>query len=141
VNERERAECELLRSLSSEAAADWLMSTYPIETPEWGLAMKLLPHRSWKKKEQVRLARYYLQRLPYASAVVYRAFSAFMSVPALVRVVRERLPLSAAHGDLLLYYLEPVLREKARSQADIALVNELLAELSDATGRSGSGAR
>lgn len=126
MNAHERAEGQHLRSLSSKAAADWLMSTYPISSQRWGHAISLITHRSWQRREQFSLARYYLQKLPYANERIYEVFCSFMSISVFIGVIKEQLPLSEPDGSLLRYHLGSVLRAKAQRPADIAFVSEFL---------------
>ena len=62
MNHRQRQECERLRAFSSEEAADYLLSNYGVESPNYGEAFVLLSHRSWKRSDQVRLARQTYQK-------------------------------------------------------------------------------
>lgn len=115
MDQRQRDICAHLRALSSTEAASWLMEHYPTSGDRWGEALLVMPHRSWKKQDQIRLARYYLSRIPYASARGYEAFASFMSLASLTAVLQDCIPESADTKDLLLYHLPPVLRRKPRS--------------------------
>lgn len=105
------------------------MERYPTSDGLWGEAVLVTPHRSWEKRDQIRLARYYLSRIPFASARPYEAFASFMSVASLTTVLQEFVPVSADRHDLLLYHLSPVLHRKARSDKDRAIVRNFLNSL------------
>lgn len=69
-----------LGKMSSRYAADWLVLTHPIGIADYGNAIALITRRPWKRSDQIRLARHYLGKLPFASARVYEAFLSFMSI-------------------------------------------------------------
>jgi hypothetical protein len=130
MDQRLRQLSESLRAMRSEEAATWLMETYKIDDPTWGDAIVLLPHRSWAKADQLKLARYYLQRLPYASERPYKAFASFMSFSSLVTVLREYVPRVAPDRlSLLHHHLAPLLEQHAKNDGDLAVSRELLAEI------------
>ena len=58
-----------LGEMSSKHAADWLVLTYPVGSAGYGSAIALITHRSWKRSDQIRLAKHYLSKLPFASVV------------------------------------------------------------------------
>ena len=118
-----------LRAMESGQAASWLMSAYPVSSPEYGDVFQLLKARSWKRADQLRLARYYLQKIPFANAKPYEAFVAFMSLKLFISVLREFLPKPKADVDLLVYYLKSVLEKAAKTSDDRAAVNALLGDL------------
>ncbi|QVM93258.1 hypothetical protein JYG34_09685 [Pseudomonas entomophila] len=125
----QRSQRRQLAQMSSAQAADWLLSTYPIESPDWGEGLFLIPHRSWKKSDQLRLARHYLQKVPYASQRGYQVFASFMSVASLLGCIREQLPLNHPDLELLLYHLQPTLAAMAKHGKDAERVAEFLGEL------------
>lgn len=130
MNERMHSLCEQLRAMRSDEAATWLMETYDVEGDAYGEAFSLIPHRSWKRADQLRLARYYLQRIPFASARPYEAFAAFMSIRALVDVIVECLPHIRPNGiSLLRYHLGPLIEKRARTPRDVLAGKELWAKL------------
>ena len=130
MNEAQRAMCRHLAAMSSSDAATWLMETFPLEREGWGEALVLMPHRSWKRADQLRLARYYLSRIPFAGPRGYEAFLSFMSVPRMLAVLKEHLPADPDRRSLLAYYLGPLLaRRTAGSAADSAAAQEFLAQL------------
>lgn len=126
-----RAKCLELRKMSSNQAAEWLIENYPMEYSGYGEALQLLPHRSWKRADQIRLARYYLKRMPFASSRVYEIFAAIMAFDILIGLIRENLPSDKSDMDLLLYHLRPVLERAAKTEQDRQAVGSLLAELQD----------
>ena len=130
MDQRLRQLCDQLRAMSSDEAAAWLMQTYKVGKPSWGEAIQLLPHRSWKASDQVALARYYLQRMPFASEQPYEAFISFMSVPNFLMVLREHLPnASSDRLGLLHYHLSTLLKRRAKSDSEVAGCDELLADI------------
>ncbi|WP_267112290.1 hypothetical protein [Xanthomonas sacchari] len=129
MNEKQRILCAQLAKMESEQAADWLMEKYPIESMDYGEALLLIPHRSWKRSDQKRLARYYFRKLPFASARGYEVFASFMSTGHLLDCVKERLPMSDFNTDLLLYHLIPVLNRFAKKDSDRKIIAEFIDEL------------
>jgi len=129
MNKSQQEECQKLRGFGSAEAAEWLVGKYGIEQPHWGEAFVLMPHRSWSREDQVLLARHYFQKLPFAQGRPYQVFASLMSLPVLIRVLREFMPHSAQDVGLLLYYLAPVLRQAARSAAEVHEVEEFLSVL------------
>ena len=120
---------EELRKMNSDQAADWLMRQYALESPDWGGALDLIPHRSWARPDQIRLGRYYLSRLPFASAKPYKVFSGIMSFKNFVAIIRECLPKDGGRIDLLIYYLGPVLDEAAKTDEDRELAKSFINKL------------
>ncbi len=121
--------CEVLRQFDSQEAANWLIKHYPIDHDNWGEAIYLIAHRSWLKIDQVRLARYYFQKLPFANGKVYEVFASFMSLSLLIQLIKEFLPTEASRLDLLLYYIVPVLNNNIKSDTDKKIVKSFLKEL------------
>lgn len=128
MNSEQRKLCLQLVKMESEEAAEWLMSMYPVQSEDYGLALLLIPHRSWRRSEQKRLARYYFKKLPFSGAMAYEAFASVMSVSSLLSCVKEFLPMSDADASLLLYYLIPTLKKYAKNDSDSQLIDEFLNE-------------
>ena len=126
MDEKQRAICAHLRTLSSAEAADWLFEHYPTSSANWGVALQAIPHRSWERCDQIRLAQYYLAGVPFASARGYEVFASFMSVPNLLAVLREYIPTRREDKQLLGYHLAPVLRRIAKSERDRAAAGSFL---------------
>ena len=110
MNEAQRNACNHIRMLDSERAADWLIERYSIGNPNSGEVFKVMPHRSWEKRDQIKLADYFLKDLPHRSGKGYEAFLSFMSIPAFIGVLRRNVPLAQNDKDLLTYYIGPILR-------------------------------
>ncbi len=123
-----KRECEKIRSMTSEDAATWMLAEYPVSNPAHGRAYQLLPHRSWKRADQIRLADYYFQKIPYASARPYEAFASFMSVHLMLRLIARHMPLAEGDRDLLDYHLRRVARKWARTARDEQAIREFLRE-------------
>ncbi|MGR2739666.1 hypothetical protein ACUY1T_14545 [Billgrantia sp. Q4P2] len=126
MNENQRLICTHLRELQSSEAASWLMDHYPNSSDNWDEALLVMPHRSWRKSDQIRLAKHYLSKLPFASARGYEVFASFMTVANLIAVIRGYIPADAEDKKLLEYHLAPVLRRKAESEKDLDAINSFL---------------
>jgi hypothetical protein len=116
--------------MESGQAASWLINYYPVSNPNYGEVFRLLKTRSWKRIDQLRLARYYLQKIPFASAKPYEAFIAFMSLKSFISVLNEFLPKPNSDIDLLIYHLRTVLQKAIKTPDDRNTVNAFLGELS-----------
>lgn len=122
MDERLKEISENLRKISSPEAATWLMESYPIESGDYDAAISLMAHRSWKRADQIRLASYYLQKLPYASSKIYEVFISFMGLKPFLRVINDFYPRDPDKEGLLIYQLRPVLRNAAKTESDQKLV-------------------
>lgn len=129
MNKTQRQECKQLRALPSDEAAARLMEKYGVGQPNWGEVFVLLPHCSWSREDQLRLARYYFRKMPFAQIRPYEVFASFMSLPLLTKVLGECMPRAKADIELVRYYLAPVLKKKASSAAEVELVEKFLSEL------------
>ncbi|MHA6194463.1 hypothetical protein ACX3YG_08850 [Pseudomonas wadenswilerensis] len=126
MNEKQRLECSQISSMSSEEAAEWLMSQYPVDASGYGEVFVLIPHRSWKRAEQQRLASYYLQKMPFAAGKAYDSLASVMPVRVLLDAASKYVPNDPGRIDLLLYYLVPVLSKRVRSQRDFEVLESFL---------------
>lgn len=131
MDERLRALCRELARMSSAQAANWLMSEYPLSTANWGEALLLMPHRSWKRSEQKILARYYFKKIPFAQAKGYETFASFMSIPLLLECLMCHLPMAPEKNGLFIYHVAPVLKEAARNEVDHRMVIEFLDQINN----------
>ncbi|HCE9916431.1 TPA: hypothetical protein OW432_001988 [Pseudomonas aeruginosa] len=129
MDERQKVLCAQLVKMGSEQAAEWLINRYPVDSIDYGEALLLIPHRSWRRSDQKRLAQHYFRKLPFSGAGGYEAFASFMSVKTFLDCVRERLPMSASDASLLLYYLTPVLNKFAKNESDRQLIMNFLNEV------------
>ncbi|MBY5969576.1 hypothetical protein [Halomonas denitrificans] len=129
MNSKQRELCKKLVKMESSQAANFLMEIYPINSYGYGEVFVLLPHRSWKRREQKMLARYYFKKLPFSSALVYESFASFMSARLLLFCVSERLPMSGKDVDLLSYYLVPVLKKFYSGDRDKILIEDFVTSL------------
>jgi hypothetical protein len=120
---------EELRKKSSSDAADWLIEKFPTDSEEYGDAITLMAHRSWKRDDQVRLARYYLRKQPFSTSKIYEAFIKFMQFERFLRVVREYLPDNETDRDLLAYHLIPVLKKYAKTDKEREIVKVFMSEI------------
>ncbi|NVZ21519.1 hypothetical protein [Pseudomonas costantinii] len=112
--------------MSSDQAADWLITKYPIESADWGEALLLIPHRTWKRSDQKRLAKYYFKKLPFSGPRGYESFAAIMSIKLLLGCVAEAIPTEASRVELLLYYLIPALTGAAKNDSDRQLIRDFV---------------
>jgi hypothetical protein len=118
--------------MSSEEAAEWLIDRYPAGGTDWGDAIAILPHRSWKTADQVRLAHHYLRRLPFASAKAYEALASFMRISRFIAVLTDYVPDSDRDRDLFNYYVGPVLARAAKTPEDHEAVQRFMRMLKQA---------
>lgn len=109
MDDRLRALCRELGSLTSADAADRLITRSSTSASDEGDAFRLIRHRSWKRSEQVRLAEHFLKKLPFASAAAYEILASIMSFRLFVGMLRDALPTDSGDLELLRYHLLPVL--------------------------------
>ena len=126
-----RQELDELRKLPSHEAADLILERYPLDSAMWGNAITLIELLSWKVPDQVRLAEYYLSRLPHASDRGYSVFLNVMQLERLLAVIERNWPQNAADVDLLLYYLRPALKKASTNDRQAALVADWLQKIED----------
>ena len=88
----------------------------------------VMPHRSWKRSDQIKLADCFLSNLPLGAKFGYESFLSFMSLPVFIDVIKRNLPEKDGY-DLLIYYLEPTLWKHAKTDKDRKLVEEFIHEL------------
>ena len=86
MDEKNRKEASYIRSLSSEDAATFLIEQYGHGWPT------TMAHRSWRKADQIRLARVFIQGRVHGNDRGYKDFLSFMSIDAFLKVVEEGLP-------------------------------------------------
>ena len=120
MDERQKVLCAQFVKMGSEQAAEWLINRYPVDSIDYGEALLLIPHRSWRRSDQKRLAQHYFRKLPFSGAGGYETF---------LECARERLPMSASDASLLLYYLTPVLNKFAKNESDRQLIMNFLNEI------------
>jgi hypothetical protein len=117
-----------LNQMTSAQAADWLIENFPVDRTDYGDAITLIPHRSWKRSDQLRLARHYFQKIPFASPRPYEAFASFMSFDNLMKVIKEFLPSKREDIELLIYHFSPVLKKAAKTDGDLEVMRSFIAE-------------
>lgn len=115
-----------IKEMTSSNAASWLIENYPIDSKNYWESFDLIKSRSWKKADQIKLADYYLQKIPFASKRPYEIFLSFMSVSSFLSSLKRNIPTDFSDVNLLVYHLRPVLENKAISDNDIALVRDFL---------------
>lgn len=115
--------------MTSAEAADWLITRSASNMRDEGDAARLIPHRSWKRSEQVRLAKHFLKKLPFASAAVYENLASIMSFRRFVGMLRDTLPTDEGDLDLLRYHLLPVLEKAAKTESDRMLLRSFGSDL------------
>ncbi|WP_448097652.1 hypothetical protein [Luteibacter yeojuensis] len=120
---------EKLGKMTSEEAADWLLTHYPVEKVGYGDAITLISHRSWQRPEQLRLAKHYFRKLPFASSKPYESFASFMSIKLFLKAIEECAPVSETDRELLLYHLIPVLHKVTKSDSDRELVAAFISHM------------
>lgn len=87
------------RKMDSSCAAAWLLENNPVDIPDYWKVYDFLSSKSWRKKEQMNLASYYLQKIH----------------------LNDR-----SEIDLLAYHIKPLLEEKAKSVKDSLLIKKFL---------------
>ena len=124
MNDADRREADHLRSLSSQAAATYLLATYPEHCPA------TLFHRSWRRPDQMRLARRCLQGVVPADGRLFEGFLGVMSVDLFLDVVAQGLPTVPANRlQLLAYTLLPVLKRAQMTAAQRGRADAFAAHL------------
>ncbi|WP_131800186.1 hypothetical protein [Methylobacterium indicum] len=118
-----------LRKMGSNKAADWLIDQYSIENQNWGEAIAIIPHLSWQRADQIKLASYYLKKIPYATSKPYEAFAKIMKIQLLVKILDKYIPSDVSGKKLLAYYLIGVLRNAAKTEEDTNAIDKLLDKL------------
>lgn len=124
-----KAVSEKLGKMTSEDAADWLLTNYAVDMASYGDAIVLISHRSWQRPEQIRLAEHYFRKLPFASAKPYEAFASFMSLKLFLKTIEKCMPVGEADKNLVLYHLRPLLQKNAKSDSDRELIAEFIARV------------
>lgn len=129
MDSRLKADIDEIRSLASNEASDWIINKYPIDCDNYGQAFQIIGHRSWKKGDQIKLARYYLNKMPFANRQPYETFLSFMSVESFIGVVKECVPDNDQDVDLLAYHLKPAMRKAAKDDRSKEVVDKFFSEL------------
>lgn len=112
-NDIEKA--QLLRSLTAEQAASWLLENEPENC-------KLINVRSWPVTQQVVLGKNYLKSIPHSSAICYEALLSIMSISTFLKSINQYLPIESSNYDLLKYCLFPALDNFSRNAKDERLI-------------------
>ncbi|WP_157969779.1 hypothetical protein [Pseudomonas huaxiensis] len=134
MNEKQRLECSQISDMSSEQAAEWIMNRYPLHSSDYGEAFILIPHRSWSRSEQRKLANYYLRKIPFAGGRSYESLASIMPARVLLVEVYKYLPDNKLDLELLIYYLTPALLKCARADQDVQAVEDFLREVGNRLG-------
>ena len=124
MNREQKAECDYIRSLSSEEAANWLMAKY--ETLPYSIS-----HRSWEKKDALRLTHFYIRgALPNLHGGVSEHFLRFLTVKKYVNVLNDYLhEIEPSKVELFISYVGPSLRKFSKTEKDNEIVTEFLNNL------------
>lgn len=120
-----------LRDKPSSEAADWLLSNYPLDSPDWPRAFRFIEARSWLRDDQVRLAEHYLARTSYAQGWVYDTFLSIMKISVFLHVLRGCIDRYDGNLGLLKYHLPHRLLAACKSDSDRALAAAFLSGLGD----------
>ncbi|MGN7740285.1 hypothetical protein ACTJKT_09880 [Pseudomonas sp. 22526] len=115
--------------MDSAQAVDWLIDKYPMDAIDYGEAILLIPHRTWKRSDQRRLAQYYFEKLPFSGSRGYESFASIMSTKLIIDCVRGFLPMEESRVELLLYYLVPALERAAKNDADRKIIREFVSDV------------
>ena len=121
MNPEQQKNCEILRSMDSKEAADWLLDVYRPSGPCFYVGK-----RSWKKAEQIRLAEYFLASIPHATDSCYKSLLSVMTVPTFVGVALTIIKnLKQNDFELLTYYLLGSVNDACNKQKDFDAFNVL----------------
>ena len=128
MKDNDRDEAKLLRGMSSEDAASWVIAKHEF-------VPRTLSCRSWDRADQKRLLKHYFpSKFSLGSSNDLSQFLTFMSVRLFWKIIeRDIAKLSEDQVSLLVYYLPSVLRERQRSdketRAGVDIVDLLNARL------------
>ena len=82
--------CREARTLSSETAYEWLVARHPPEDrSKSGGAYQIIPHRSWKRRERIKLFWAYFAPHGLQSSRPLRVFATIMSKRLLLQLLRQ----------------------------------------------------
>jgi hypothetical protein len=123
MNEAQRSNCNLLRSMESSEAAEWLLRNHPQD------GCIYIAKRSWRKDDQVRLAEHFLSSIPHASSICYEALLSIMSIPRFVGIVEKLIPEDASGRELLNYHLMPACVKAVKTDKDQSVITHLKSKL------------
>lgn len=77
--------------------------------------------------DQICLADYYLQKIPFASSFPYEVFLSFMSINNFLKVLDKYVPfIEVDRKSLLFYYLTPILKKNIKSEKDEVLIQRFI---------------
>ena len=114
------------RKLSSEDARKWVESFCPPDSEDLGPAFEIIGKRSWKKQDQIKLARCYFTKRPFAASKPYEQFLNMMSIDSFFKVMQEKVPDDLERRKLLYYQLETALKRLEIGADDVnKLINQL----------------
>ncbi len=107
MNKDQKILYKKLRSLPDEEALLWIEKEFPaLDGQKVGEALNLIPHRSWKKKSQERLARIYLPFVfPAGISRALDVFGSFMSIEKLTDILWDLFQDDIEKLDLINYHL------------------------------------
>lgn len=114
MNKKDLKINEYVRALDSGEAADWVMDNYPVGSDLSGKGILIICCRTWKKKDQSRLANYYMSNKPYAHSRFYESFLKVMSIRNFINILEKKLPLNDKDLRMLAYCVIPVLKKYCR---------------------------
>lgn len=117
-----------LRMMSSEVAADWLLTRYSFERRDWGDALVLIDHITLRKIDLRKLASYYLSGNTYAHDRPYRLFAKRLGLTETLRILLAALPANPRELGLLMYHLKPLL-DAAEDEDERRAASEFTAAL------------
>ena len=130
MDQKLRPEIGEIRRMSSGDAASYLLDKYPREASNWHVALRIIPHRSWKAKDQLRLAEHYFATPAFASPRPYEVFAAFMSLENFLSIMKVHAVYDASRRDLLCYHLGGVLQIYETNEQNRQRVSAFLKDLS-----------
>ena len=113
MKDSDRDEAKLLRGMSSEDAASWVIAKHEF-------VPRTLSCRSWERADQKRLLKHYFpSNFSFGSSNDLSQFLTFMSVRLFWKVIEHEIAnLSEEQVSLLVYYLPSVVGERQRSDKE-----------------------
>lgn len=112
--------------MSSEDALRSIFSSYPVDSEYYWMAFDLLSRRTWKRSDRIKIAKYYLKKMPFSGPKIYDFFSNFISVRDFIYALDENMPREANDRDLVFYFLLPILMRRVRTDKERVVFDNFL---------------
>lgn len=118
---------------SENDAIAWLMSNFPAHDGELAsVAIKLIPHFSWSRNGQRKLAEFYLPAgFPALVGQFVDCFASFMAIPRLCLILKNIAENDVEYSNVLAYHAIPVISRYCNSSRAVEALNNLTNDLND----------